>query len=358
MADKKISQLTAASTPLAGTEVLPIVQSGSTVKVSSDDLTVKNVRSNASTGILQITGPAAGSTRVMTTPNANFTAARTDAAQTFTGVQTFSNAIQGNSNVIGSSGATYAAFETNNLGTHSVGVSNGANAAFIGKTTGAGSSTVAFTFGYPSATYMPAEFAYLQTNNGGETTGDFVWYLRSGTTDSQPSEVYRLTSGGNAKINNGNLVVGTAAKGIDFSANSHAAGMTSELLNWYEEGTFTPTVVGSTTAGTATYGGANGRYTRIGRTVQFEIYLDWTSGTGTGNLRFGALPFTANASLPYASAVIGYIHNFNWTAGTYPMALVIGTEVNFFLQALGGGNIANMAYSANGTAYVSGSYSV
>lgn len=39
MADKKISQLTAATTPLAGTEVLPIVQSGSTVKVSVDNLT-------------------------------------------------------------------------------------------------------------------------------------------------------------------------------------------------------------------------------------------------------------------------------------------------------------------------------
>jgi hypothetical protein len=39
MADKKISQLTAAATPLAGTEVLPIVQSGATVKVSVDDLT-------------------------------------------------------------------------------------------------------------------------------------------------------------------------------------------------------------------------------------------------------------------------------------------------------------------------------
>lgn len=39
MADKKISALTAASTPLAGTEVLPIVQSGSTVKVAVNDLT-------------------------------------------------------------------------------------------------------------------------------------------------------------------------------------------------------------------------------------------------------------------------------------------------------------------------------
>ncbi len=39
MADLKISQLTGASTPLAGTEVLPIVQSGSTVKVSVANLT-------------------------------------------------------------------------------------------------------------------------------------------------------------------------------------------------------------------------------------------------------------------------------------------------------------------------------
>lgn len=93
MADKKISQLTGASTPLAGTEVLPIVQSGSTVKVSSDDLTVKNVRSNATTGILQVTGPAAASTRVMTVPDADFTAARTDTSQTFTGAQTFSDTV-------------------------------------------------------------------------------------------------------------------------------------------------------------------------------------------------------------------------------------------------------------------------
>lgn len=89
MADLKISQLTSATTPLAGTEVLPIVQSSSTKKVATDDLTVKNVRSNATSGILQIAGPAASTTRVMTTPNANFTVARTDAAQTFTGLQTF-----------------------------------------------------------------------------------------------------------------------------------------------------------------------------------------------------------------------------------------------------------------------------
>jgi len=47
MADKKISALTGATTPLAGTEVLPIVQSGTTVKVSVDNLTAgKTVLAN------------------------------------------------------------------------------------------------------------------------------------------------------------------------------------------------------------------------------------------------------------------------------------------------------------------------
>lgn len=130
MADKKISQLTGASTPLAGTEVLPIVQSGSTVKVSAANVTAgravsaltytstattgtapftvssttqvanlnsatagtaENLKSNATTGVIQIAGPAAASTRVMTTPDANFTVARTDAGQTFTGNQTISS---------------------------------------------------------------------------------------------------------------------------------------------------------------------------------------------------------------------------------------------------------------------------
>jgi hypothetical protein len=38
MADTKISALSSATTPLAGTEVVPIVQSGATVKVSVTDL--------------------------------------------------------------------------------------------------------------------------------------------------------------------------------------------------------------------------------------------------------------------------------------------------------------------------------
>jgi hypothetical protein len=54
MADKKISALTAASTPLAGTEVLPIVQSGATVKVAVSDLTAG--RAISATAVTASTG--------------------------------------------------------------------------------------------------------------------------------------------------------------------------------------------------------------------------------------------------------------------------------------------------------------
>lgn len=54
MADKTISALTAASTPLAGTEVLPIVQSNTTKKVSVANLTAG--RAISSTGVTVLLG--------------------------------------------------------------------------------------------------------------------------------------------------------------------------------------------------------------------------------------------------------------------------------------------------------------
>ena len=48
MADLKISQLTTATTPLAGSEQIPLVQSGSTKKTTVTDLMIQNI--NAQTG--------------------------------------------------------------------------------------------------------------------------------------------------------------------------------------------------------------------------------------------------------------------------------------------------------------------
>ncbi len=96
---------------------------------------------------------------------------------------------------------------------------------------------------------------------------------------------------GDQTIVDGNLVFGTAGKGIDFSANPNPAGMTSELLNDYEEGTWTPANASMTvTDGTFA---ATGTYTKIGRLVYFNVRQ--TSGTVSANATVGlisGLPFT------------------------------------------------------------------
>jgi hypothetical protein len=62
MADLKISQLPAATTPLAGTEVLPIVQSGTTSQVSVNNLTTGKAVSALSLSATTITGTTVNGT--------------------------------------------------------------------------------------------------------------------------------------------------------------------------------------------------------------------------------------------------------------------------------------------------------
>ena len=101
--------------------------------------------------------------------------------------------------------------------------------------------------------------------------------------------------GGNIRIDNGNLVIGTDGKGIDFSITNHPAGMTSELLADYEEGTFTPTAGIALTS-------ATGKYTKVGRAVHFVAEVVFPITVSTAGASLGGLPFTASANI-YSCAV-------------------------------------------------------
>ena len=68
------------------------------------------------------------------------------------------------------------------------------------------------------------------------------------------------------------------------------------MLNDYEEGTWTPTAIGTTTAGTCTYVTRTGSYTKVGRLVYYQMELFYTGHTGTGNLQITGLPFTVATS--------------------------------------------------------------
>ena len=91
----------------------------------------------------------------------------------------------------------------------------------------------------------------------------------------------------------GNLIVGTSGKGIDFSATSDGAGTdTSELLNDYEEGTWTAVWKFGGTAQTLVDNAA--WYTKVGKmvTLQFRGALA-NSPSGSGAFTFSGAPYAA-----------------------------------------------------------------
>lgn len=309
MADKKISQLTGASTPLAGTEVLPIVQSGSTVKVASDDLTVKNVRSNATTGILQVTGPAAATTRVMTVPNSDFTVATTG-ANTFSGLQTVA-----------------AAF-------------NGVQAEF-GFTSGRG---LQIATGLSSGTNE----ANSILNARGAGAGQLEFQL-----DGTPRFTMEL---------GGNLIVNTAGKGIDFSANTGAAGMTSELLDWYEEGIATVTLAfGGGSTGIA-YSKQELRYTRIGNRVMFQCAVALSNkGSSSGAAVISGLPWASKNQGYGAHGLSTVALNLTGLTGAVIAYIPENSSTIALTQSDAQGNGTNIADTEfTNTAYlmISGQYEV
>ena len=155
---------------------------------------------------------------------------------------------------------------------------------------------------------------FSETTGGSGGRGGRLVFFTAPDADATPTERMRIKANGDVSIVTGNLIIGTAGKGIDFSADGQAAGMTSELLDDYEEGTWTPSV-----GGTATYTSQDGRYTKIGNTVhvtcRFTINL---IGTGSAS-RLSGLPF-ASASLGYVQSLyVSYYANISdsvtWISG-------------------------------------------
>ena len=102
------------------------------------------------------------------------------------------------------------------------------------------------------------------------------------------------SSTGNLTLGDGNLVVADG-HGIDFSAAGNAAGMTSELLDDYEEGSFSPIIQGWS----GTYGTQFGRYTKIGQLVSIFGEIRTNESTGSFDNEYpgiGGFPFTGNVN--------------------------------------------------------------
>lgn len=267
MADLKISALTASTTPLAGTEVLPIVQSSTTKQVS-----VANLTAGRAVAVKNITA-------------SDFTSGRVPVVST-------SGLLIDNANLLWDNTNAYLGIGISpSYRLHIERSSAGAIAAFKASDTSAAARTI------------------VAGNSAGDlvasvtTAGAGVIYSDSGLTMALGSNGLstarlRIETGGDVTVNTGNLVIGTSGKGIDFSATPGTG--TSELFADYEEGTWTPSIANSFNNYVHTI--QVGRYTKVGNLVTVEFTLAWTT-TNAGGFSFviEGLPFTPVTLTNYAS---------------------------------------------------------
>ena len=154
-------------------------------------------------------------------------------------------------------------------------------------------------------TFNRASLSYIDQIND---SGSLVFR----TTSSQTNAL-TIASNGNITANAGNFVIGTSGKGIDFSATSDGSGTSSsELLDDYEEGTFTPTLYYSG-SGSATLSEAYGHYTKIGRKVHVIITLTVSAkNSGSGNVYIGGLPYQTGSTDGFRlNGTLTYVAGFN-----------------------------------------------
>lgn len=226
MADKKISQLDPATTPLAGTEVLPIVQSNTTVKVSIDNVT-KGRTVNASSFDTDVA--SAGVTLSGTTLAADGTNSNIDINVTPKGT---GSVVMPKAQVSGTMTVTSAGqYVKNNA-------SNVDSNPFLSNSTGTGANflqlvstggTYAFGIENSASTYFGAP-AYAYTVSIPSTRSFSVFAGGVGKILTASASTTDVT------VDQGNLVIGTAAKGITDSGGVARASINSTATVINESG--------------------------------------------------------------------------------------------------------------------------
>lgn len=150
-----------------------------------------------------------------------------------------------------------------------------------------------------------------------------------------------------------NFQGGTSNEYYHLTNSQHTA--LSSLAN-YSTNTFTPTIVGTSTAGVGTYSVQQGKYTRYGDLVFVHIRLTWSAHTGTGNMNIGGLPFTpaANATCQLA----GRDSNITYSGTKLAYTTNPGTTEIIITTDASGTTSTSIPIDTAGSIFVSGVYFV
>ena len=256
----------------------------------------------------------------------------------------------------GTSGRSYSIFSTNSSAA-TVG-----SLAFFDDTAGAYRMVLDSSGRLGVGTTDPGSYGKI-ASVGTNTSSALLAVRDEGTSTGNLFVVSSNAAGTIARINANGIGLGGATPssgiGITFPA-TQSASSDANTLDDYEEGTWTPTIAGSTTAGTASYSAQGARYTKIGRVVYVETYLRWSGGTGTGNLQILGLPFTSASSGTFPSLSIGYWSDIAVGVGAVPLAFVNSSTTQIALGTFnaGGGGAGSVAYDGAGALQIAGCYTV
>lgn len=131
-----------------------------------------------------------------------------------------------------------------------------------------------------------------------------------------------------------------SVNGLTISTTTGTLTIANSTTFSYSHGNWTPTLVGSSTAGTGqTYSTQHGTYEIIGRICNVRFFVQATSlGTAAGNMRVGGLPFTAaNVAAENASGVAGVYTAAGLAATNYGLTILVSSNTDF-IQILQSGN--------------------
>ena len=145
------------------------------------------------------------------------------------------------------------------------------------------------------------------------------------------------TIAGNLGVNGITTSTGAivASAGVDFNATGDAAGMTSELLDDYEEGTWTANLIGSTSNPNTTISSTVATYTKVGRMV----YARWKIGPSnvagaSGGVRINGLPYS-NAGGHVSGNVMMYYRKAG-NADAINLTPYLSNDIVYFFQTRDG----------------------
>jgi hypothetical protein len=204
----------------------------------------------------------------------------------------------------------------------------------IGVNVNAGGQYYGRRYNYGYATYM----RFIKTN------GDIAFYHNqgtAGTANATQTETFRIAANGTLKI--------AAGGGVNFGTNpdttASGASASAEILDDYEEGSWTPRIEGAS-GGNCTMNSANmGRYVKVGA----KVTVNGTIGIGSvptlsGSIVLTGLPFPSKNESNYRSNAAP-VTNTAINPGTGMTMLGIGVDANLSYAWVVGMNPVNKTYT-------------